>query len=276
MNPTYGGIGPLDKMLKAVRMGEVEQCDVRRLRVAPALADRFTVVRADLRGYGDSAAPTSDATQEQYSKRAMAADLPEVMRRLGYQSFALVGHDRGARVARRLALDHPDSVARLALLDVVPTATIYGTLDQARATTVWRSYFLIQPSDLPERLIQADPSFYSHWTFPEWSGTAGVPSPAALAEYERCFDQATIHASCEDYRAGDHRPEHDQADTVHTIDCPLLVLWSASGIGASHDVLDVWRAQGRDVRGRPLDCGHFLPEERPHEVIAELRTFLAQ
>jgi pimeloyl-ACP methyl ester carboxylesterase len=126
-------------------------------RVAPVLAQRFTVVCADLRGYGDSGAPASDATHEPYSKRAMAVDQLEVMQQLGHERFALVGHDRGARVARRLALDHPHAVSRLALVDIVPTATIYGTLDHTRATAVWRYFFLVQPPDLPERLIGADP-----------------------------------------------------------------------------------------------------------------------
>lgn len=243
--------------------------------VAPALAERFTVVCTDLRGYGDSGAPSSDASHESYSKRAMAEDQIAVMRQLGVERFAVVGHDRGARVARRLAVDYPDAVSRLALLDIVPTATIYERLDQRRATSVWRYFFLVQPPDLPERLIGADPAYYLRWTFREWSGAAGVPRPEALREYERCFDEATIHASCEDYRAGATIDlAHDDADAGRPIACPLLVLWSASGIGASYAVLDIWRAQAADVRGRALDCGHFLAEERSEEVASELSAFL--
>jgi haloacetate dehalogenase len=243
--------------------------------VAPALAERFTVVCTDLRGYGDSGAPSSDASHESYSKRAMAEDQIAVMRQLGVERFAVVGHDRGARVARRLALDHPDAVSRLALLDIVPTATIYERLDQRRATSVWRYFFLVQPPDLPERLIGADPAYYLRWTFREWSGASGAPRPEALREYERCFDEVTIHASCEDYRAGATIDlAHDDADAGRPIACPLLVLWSASGIGASYAVPDIWRAQAADVRGRTLDCGHFLAEERPEEVASELSAFL--
>jgi haloacetate dehalogenase len=244
--------------------------------VAPALAERFTVVCTDLRGYGDSGAPSSDASHGPYSKRAMAQDQLAVMRQLGFERFAVVGHDRGARVARRLAIDHPDSISRLALLDIVPTATIYARLDQRRATSVWRYFFLVQPLDLPERLIGADPAYYLRWTFREWSGTPGVPGREALGEYERCFDEATIHASCEDYRAGATIDlAHDDADTGGPIACPLLVLWSASGIGASYAVLDIWREQVANVRGQVLDCGHFLAEERPDEVTSELIAFLA-
>jgi haloacetate dehalogenase len=243
--------------------------------VAPALAERFTVVCTDLRGYGDSGAPSSDASHESYSKRAMAEDQIAVMRQLGVERFAVVGHDRGARVARRLALDHPDAVSRLALLDIVPTATIYERLDQRSATSVWRYFFLVQPPDLPERLVGADAAYYLRWTFREWSGAAGVPRPEALGEYERCFDEATIHASCEDYRAGATIDlAHDDADRGRPIACPLLVLWSAPGIGASYAVLDIWRAQAADVRGRAFDCGHFLAEERPEEVASELSAFL--
>jgi haloacetate dehalogenase len=272
INVVHGGAGPPVLLLHGY-----PQTHVMWHRVAPLLAEQFTVVCPDLRGYGDSAAPPSDANHRPYSKRAMADDQLEVMRTLGYERFALVGHDRGARVARRLALDRPGAVTRLALLDIVPTATIYGTLDQARATTVWRYFFLVQPADLPERLIGADPAFYLRWTFEEWSGDAGALDPAALAEYVRCFDDATIHASCEDYRAGATVDlAHDAEDVTRSISCPLLVLWSASGIGTSYDVLAIWREQAHDVRGRALDCGHFLAEERPEEVAAELMAFLAR
>ncbi len=243
-------------------------------RVAPALAERFTVVCPDLRGYGDSGKPRSDESHAAYSKRTMARDQLELMRALGLERFALVGHDRGARVARRLALDHPDVVSRLAVLDIVPTETIYATLDQEHATTVWRYFFLVQPPDLPERLIGADPGFYLDSTFAEWCGEPGSLSEAAVSEYRRCFDPATVHATCEDYRAGATIDlEHDQAHGGG-IRCPLLVLWSARGLGSSYDVLSIWRGQAGDVRGRALDCGHFLAEERPDETSAELIAFL--
>jgi haloacetate dehalogenase len=243
--------------------------------VAPRLAEEFTVVCPDLRGYGDSNAPTGDGTHEAYSKRTMALDQRELMSELGHERFALVGHDRGARVARRLALDHPDAVTRLALLDIVPTAAIYTRLDQARAIAVWRYFFLVQPPDLPERLIGADPGFYLRSTLSEWAGRPDAIDPAALAEYERCFDQETIRASCEDYRAGATIDlEHDRADRDRPIRCPVLVLWSKSGIGSAYDVLDVWREQAVEVSGRALDCGHFLAEELPDQVSAYIGEWL--
>ncbi len=244
-------------------------------RVAPALARSHTVVCTDLRGYGDSAKPPSAPDHRPYSKRELARDQLELMRALGFERFGVVGHDRGARVARRLALDEPDAVSRLAVLDIVPTALIYGTLDQRRATGVWRYFLLVQPPDLPERLIGADPSFYLDWTLSEWCGTPGSLSAEAVAEYRRCFDAASVHASCEDYRAGatvdldDDRGDHDRKIT-----CPVLVLWSAQGLGAAYDVLAAWREEAVDVRGRALECGHFLAEERPEEVAAELDVFL--
>jgi haloacetate dehalogenase len=244
--------------------------------VAPRLAERFSVVCPDLRGYGDSGTPASDDSHEPYSKRVMAHDQLQLMNTLGYECFALAGHDRGARVARRLALDHPDAVSRLAILDIVPTDTIYTTLSKEHATTVWRYFFLIQPPDLPERLIGSEPDFYLNWTFHEWCGTPGSLSHVALTEYRRCFDPATVHATCEDYRAGATIDlEHDRADT-RRLGCPLLVLWSETGIGSAYDVLATWSAEADDVRGRAFGCGHFLAEERPDQVAVELETFLTR
>jgi haloacetate dehalogenase len=244
-------------------------------RVAPVLADHFTVVCPDLRGYGDSAKPPSDPAHQPYSKRVMARDQVELMRGLGFDRFAVVGHDRGARVARRMALDHPRTVSRLAVLDIVPTATIYETLDREHALTVWRYFFLAQPADLPERLIGGDPEGYLRWTLDEWCGTPEALTDGAVAEYARCFDPATISATCEDYRAGATIDlEHDRADAARAISCPVLVLWSRSGIGSAYDVLSIWREEAADVAGGALDCGHFLAEERPDEVAAKLLAFL--
>lgn len=246
-------------------------------RVAPALAEHFTVVCPDLRGYGDSDKPASTASHETYSKRTMADDQLELMRALGHRRFHLVGHDRGARVARRLALDHAHAVNRLALLDIIPTADIYTQLDQRRATSVWRYFFLVRPADLPERLIGSEPGFYLRSTLGEWAGCSDAITEEALAEYERCFDPATIHGSCEDYRAGATIDlEHDRADHNQPIRAPLLLLWSNSGIGANYDVLDTWRRQAEHAQGHGLDCGHFLPEERPDAVSAELRAWLTR
>ena len=242
--------------------------------MAPALAERFTVVCPDLRGYGDSDKPPGGRDHAAYSKREMAQDQVEVMHALGFDRFAVAGHDRGARVALRMALDHPDAVARLAVLDIVPTGTVYATLDKVRATTVWRYLFLVQPYDLPERLIGADPGFYLRWTLEEWSETPGAIGAEARTEYERCFDRATIHAGCEDYRAGASIDlVHDEADADVLLSCPLLAVWSRRGIGSSYDVEAIWRERATDFRGEVLDCGHFLAEERPRETAELLLDF---
>jgi len=243
--------------------------------VAPRLAERFTVVCPDLRGYGDSEKPCSGRDHSAYSKRTMARDQLATMHGLGFDAFAVGAHDRGARVALRLALDHPEAVSRLAILDIIPTATIYATLDRQRATTVWRYFFLIQPEDMPERLIGADPLYYLHRTLHEWSGTRGTPTAEAVAEYERCFDAATVHATCEDYRAGASIDLiHDEEDAEESLRCPTLVLWSRDGIGANYDVAEIWgRRRAPDLRCRALDCGHFIPEERPEQTATELLEF---
>jgi haloacetate dehalogenase len=266
-----GGGGP-----PVLLMHGYPQTHVTWRRVAPVLARRFTVVCPDLRGYGDSDKPPGGSDHAGYSKRRMALDQVEVMRTLGFERFAVVGHDRGARVGVRMALDHPDAVERLAVLDIVPTRTIYENLDRVRATTVWRYLFLVQPADLPERLIGSDPGFYLRWTFDEWCGATGCIEAEAFAEYERCFDAASIHATCEDYRAGAGIDlVHDAADADTRLACPVLALWSRDGLGSQWDVLGIWARRAAKVRGRALDCGHFLPEERPDDVLEELVGFLA-
>jgi haloacetate dehalogenase len=246
-------------------------------RVAPALAGRHTVVCTDLRGYGDSGKPASDPEHAAYSKRASAQDMVEVMAALGHERFMLAGHDRGGRVGHRLALDHPERVLRLAVLDIVPTRTIFRATDQAIATGYYHWFFLIQPGDLPERLIGADPLFYLHWMLGRWGTGSGAFAPEALAEYERCFrDPAVIHASCEDYRAAASIDlAHDEADLERRIRCPLLALWGERGLMERHfDVLATWREKATaPVSGRALDCGHFLAEERPQETARELLAF---
>ena len=245
-------------------------------RVAPALAERFTVVCPDLRGYGDSDKPVGGGDHIAYAKRTMARDQLQVMRALGFERFAVVGHDRGARVALRMALDHPDAISHLAVLDIVPTRTIYDTIDQQHATTVWRYFFLIQPPDLPERMIGNDPEWYLRRTLAEWCDTHGAFCHEAVSEYERCFDRAAIHASCEDYRAGASIDlEHDQADADRSLTCPTLVLWSKAGLGSSYDVARVWRQRAQRLTCQELECGHFLAEERPHETTSALLSFLA-
>ena len=247
--------------------------------VAPALAGRFTVVCADLRGYGDSGKPAGDPGHAEYAKRAMAQDMVEVMATLGHERFLLAGHDRGGRVAHRLCLDHPERVLRPAVLDIVPTRTLFAATNQALATGYYHWFFLIQPEPLPERMIGADPLFYLHSKLSAWSAhkSTGWVDPAALAEYERCFrDPATIHASCEDYRAAAAIDlAHDAADADRRIACPLLVLWGEQGLMHRHfDVLATWREKAAGpVEGGPLPCGHYLPEECPREVTQRLGAF---
>lgn len=245
-------------------------------KIAPRLAEEFTVVLADLRGYGDSSKPPGGDGHANYSKRAMARDQVEVMRALGFGRFAVAGHDRGGRVVHRMALDHPDAVERAAVLDIAPTLTMYERTDMTFATAYYHWFFLIQPADLPERMIGADPGFYLERKIGAWSRTDGCFDPAALAEYKRCFCNAeAIHATCEDYRAAASIDlEHDRADLDRRIECPLLVLWGARGvIERCYDVLGVWRERARMVQGRALPCGHFLAEEAPDETLAELRAF---
>ncbi|KQT60984.1 hydrolase [Methylobacterium sp. Leaf456] len=245
--------------------------------VAPRLAERFTVVAMDLRGYGDSDKPEGGERHVAYAKRSMAADAVAVMARFGHERFAVVGHDRGGRVGHRLALDHPHAVTRLALFDIAPTATMYARTDKDFATRYFWWFFLIQPAPLPERLIGADPEFFLRTHVEGQSKTPGSPSPELFAEYLRVYcDPATRHAICEDYRAAATIDlEHDAADAERRIEVPVLALWGAKGtVGRTYDVLGTWREKARDVRGHALDCGHTLQEERPDEVAAALLQFL--
>lgn len=244
-------------------------------RVAPYLAEHFTVVATDLRGYGDSSKPPSTSDHSSYSKRVTARDQVEVMEALGYDDFAVCGHDRGARVAHRMVLDHPDRVRKLALLDIVPTYTIFRDVTKEFATVSYHWFFLIQPPDFPETLIGRDPSYFLRWTLSSWSASDAF-AEEALAEYERCFaDPEMIRGSCEDYRAGASIDlVHDAADLDRKVTCPVFVLWGAAGkMPKLYDVLETWRERAADVRGRGVQCGHFLPEELPEETANELLAF---
>ncbi|ACL58004.1 alpha/beta fold hydrolase [Methylobacterium nodulans] len=245
--------------------------------VAPRLAERFRVVAMDLRGYGDSEKPPGGAGHINYSKRVMAADAVAVMQTLGHDRFAVVGHDRGGRVAHRMALDFPERVSRLAVLDIAPTATMYARTDKDFATRYFWWFFLIQPEPLPERLIAADPEFFLRTHIAGQSKTPGSTPPALFAEYLRCYsDPATRHAICEDYRAAAGIDlEHDAADADRRMQAPLLALWGAKGVvGQTYDVLETWREKALDVSGHALDCGHTLQEERPEELLTSLEAFL--
>lgn len=247
-------------------------------RIAPALADDFTVVATDLRGYGDSSKPPTDDEHAPYSKRAMARDQVAVMQALGFERFFVAGHDRGGRCGYRMALDHPERVLKLAVLDIVPTSEAFWRADMAFGLGYWHWFFLAQPHDLPERLIGADPDYFWHWHTASGVGRPDPFAPEAAAEYLRCFrDPASIHAICEDYRAGASIDiAHDAEDRrqERRIGCPLLVLWGTQGALARwYDVLAVWRDWATDVRGGALECGHYLPEEAPDATLAELRAF---
>jgi haloacetate dehalogenase len=209
----------------------------------------------------------------------MAADQNSVMTALGFERFAVVGHDRGGRVAHRMALDHPTAVERLAVLDIAPTATMYERTDKEFATRYFWWFFLIQPYDLPEKMIGADPAFFLAKHLDGQSKTPGIPNDKLRQEYLRCYaDPAAIHAICEDYRAAATIDlDHDRADAENRIAAPLLALWGAKGtVGALYDVLATWREKaGGPVEGKALDCGHLLQEEKPEALLAELLPFLS-
>jgi haloacetate dehalogenase len=245
-------------------------------RVAPILAERFTGVCPDLRGYGDSAKPPNDPEHLAYSKRMMAQDQVEVMQGLGFSEFAVVGHDRGARVAHRMALDYAAKITKLGLLDIIPTSTAFANVNKEMATAAFNWFFSIQADGLPERLIGAEPAFYLRWILDRWCGAEGALAVEAVAEYQRCFDGAAIRATCEEFRAAATIDLiHDEADKERKISCPTLLLWSATSMWATYDILEVWRSRAEDVQGFALDCGHFLPEEDPERTAAELIRFLS-
>jgi haloacetate dehalogenase len=248
-------------------------------RVAPGLAEHFTVVAPDLRGYGDSSKPAGDPDHATYSKRTMARDQIALMRAFGFEQFFVVAHDRGGRVAHRLAVDHPGAVRRLVVLDIVPTLAMYEQTTMELARAYWHWFFLIQPTPLPERLIGSDPEFFLNWSLHHLTAEQSPFTPAALAEYLRCFrDHATIHGMCEDYRAAATIDlEHDQCDRTagRRIPCPLLALWGANGaVARCFDPLAEWRRVAGDVSGHALPCGHFLAEEMPEELLREVLAFL--
>jgi len=246
-------------------------------KIAAALAQHFTVVLTDLRGYGDSGKPDGGENHIAYSKRAMALDQVEVMRQLGFPRFQVAGHDRGGRVVHRMLLDHPDVVERAAILDIAPTATMYAGTDQEFATRYVWWFFMIQPAPLPETLIGANLEFYLQTHINKQNKTPGAITPDAYAEYLRCYTAETLHAVCEDYRAAASIDlDHDAADSEKKIQCPLLILWGEkSVVGNTYDVLQTWREKSVDgvVRGNALSCGHYIPEEAPEITLNEFIQF---
>lgn len=250
-------------------------------RVAPELAARFTVVMADLRGYGNSSKPAGDADHANYSKRVMATDMVAVMRSLGFDRFAVLAHDRGARVAYRLAADHPDAVHRVALLDIAPTLAMYEQTTEAFARAYWHWFFLIQPAPLPERLIEADSAAYVVDLLGGRSAGLAPFDPRALAEYQRCLaSPGAAHGVCEDYRAAASIDlEHDRTDRYagRKLAMPLLALWGEQGVvQRCFSPLAEWRQIASDVRGGPLPGGHYIAEEAPGKLLAEVLPFLTE
>jgi len=248
-------------------------------RVAQELAKSHTVVMTDLRGYGDSSKPLGTPDHLNYSKRTMALDQIEVMRHLGFAEFDVLAHDRGARVAHRLALDHSQVVKRMVLLDIAPTLAMYEQTSNQFARSYWHWFFLIQPAPLPERLIQADPSAYVRDVMGRRSAGLTPFDPRALAEYMRCLElPGTAHALCEDYRASASIDLfHDQADidSKHLLQQPLLVIWGEQGVvNQCFEPLKEWRKLATDVKGHTLPCGHYIPEEAPELLLQQVQAFL--
>lgn len=248
-------------------------------KVAEQLAEHFTVVAADLRGYGDSEKPAAVADHSNYSKREMARDSLELMRSLGFEQFSVLAHDRGARVAHRLALDHPQAISRLVMLDIAPTLAMYAQTDEAFARAYWHWFFLIRPAPLPERLIEADPEQYLLSVMGSRSAGLQPFTAPALTEYVRCIQlPGTARGICEDYRASasiDLEHDREDIDAGRHLNLPVLVLWGAQGtVGRCFDPLAEWQKVATNVRGQALPCGHYVGEEVPQLLLEHVLPFL--
>jgi haloacetate dehalogenase len=269
-----GGNGPPLMLLHGYA-----QTNVMWHKVAPLLQDSFTLVVPDLPGYGWSAAPGADADHSPYDKRSMAKAMIELMEKLGYAQFALAGHDRGGRVAYRLALDHPGRLSQLAVLDIIPTYEMWQRMDYQFALRVWHWTFLAQPHPLPESVLNANSLAYIHLKMADWTKAKDLSAfdPRALAHYDAFFsDPLRIHATCEDYRAGATTDlAHDRADREagKQIGCPVLALWGAKGIPAESGPLNIWREWAGNVSGGLVDSGHFVAEENPSATAAAMLEF---
>lgn len=275
INLRHGGNGPPLLLLHGY-----PQTHVIWHRVAEQLAQRFTLVMPDLRGYGDSSKPAGTPDHSNYSKRVMAQDMVEVMQALGFDAFYLCGHDRGGRVAHRLALDHPDAVRKLLVIDISPTRSMYEATDMRFATLYYHWFMLIQPAPLPETLIGNNASFFLNYTLGGWnsSGATFMDAPAR-AEYERCFcTPEAIHASCEDYRAAASIDlEHDRDHDLKRIACPIHVMWGEHGVVGQlfHPIAD-WQAKcEKPVTGKAVPAGHFIPDQVPEMLLPEMLAFFS-
>jgi haloacetate dehalogenase len=279
INLVHGGVGPPLLLLHGYPQTHVEWH-----KIAPKLAVHYTVVAPDLRGYGDSEKPPAlEGDLSIYCKRTTAQDQVEVMEKLGFESFHVVGHDRGARVGHRMALDHSERVRTFTSLDVVPSQAAFDHMDSQLSFAWFHWHLMRQPSPLPEILIGNSAKAYLDFLLERWTGIDGSITDEAYAEYLRCFnDPETIRATCLDYRGIELDLKHDEADRGRKLTCPVLLLWGSNmakrpgwQTGTKLDMLTVWRDRAVDVRGKPLDCGHFLPEELPEETTVELLAFLS-
>jgi haloacetate dehalogenase len=245
-------------------------------KIAPALSRHFTIVASDLRGYGDSSKPAGSPDHANYSFRAMATDQVEVMSSLGFDRFSAVGHDRGARVLHRMALDHPQALKRVALLDVLPTPFLYAHADRNFATSYWEWFFFIQKSDFPEKLLSSNPEAFLRYEIGELVDN-GTISYEAWSEYLRAIStENAMHAMCEDYRAGATIDlEYDAADAARRVLCPLMVCWGdRNPIWQRFNILDVWQEFASIVVGSAIPAGHYLAEEAPEQLLEQLLPFL--
>lgn len=245
-------------------------------KLAPVLSRQFTVVASDLRGYGDSSKPRGLPDHQNYSFRAMAADQVKLMQKLGFESFSAVGHDRGARVLHRMALDFPERLTKLAFLDILPTTVLYEQTDKAFASAYWEWFFFIQGNGFPEKLLSADPESFLRYELGHLvdNGTIG---PDVWSEYLRVLEsEAAMHGMCEDYRAGASIDlAHDAVDAGRRIQSPLLLLWGAHNpVWQRFDMIETWRRFAVDVVGRSIEAGHYLAEEAPDQVLDELVPFM--
>ena len=276
INLVHGGDGPPVLLLHGY-----PQTHVMWHKVAVLLANHFTVVAPDLRGYGDSGKPPSDGDLSVYCKRTTAQDQVEVMAELGFQSYHVAGHDRGARVGHRMALDHPRRVKSFTSLDVVPSQAAFDSMDANLAFAWFHWHLMRQPSPLPETLISNSAKTYLDFLLESWAAVEGAITDEAYSEYLRCFSNPeTIRGTCMDYRSIELDLQHDEADRGRKLTCPVLVLWAGNmakrpgwQVGVRLNMLDTWRERATDVRGGPIDCGHFLPEEAPDEVTSQLLGF---